>query len=583
MKLKTFLPYLILGLILTFSLFTHTHKILDNPPSLFSDEADASYQAFVFNHQGTDYFGNRLPIHFHSFSDWRTSFYLYSIALTQKFIGHTDLSARLPSAIYGTLTILVFFFIIKNIFKSINWALIGAFLFSLSPWLIHYSRTGFEVSGMLFTILLGFYFWIKFINNEKLRFILFSGVFFISSIYFYSTAKLFLIFIAASIYILWFKKINTLSIKTKSIAILVVFIISLPFLIDTIRGRAGYRFSYINIFSDPTVSKTIDYSRLEDSIQIVGNDQIGLKPSLSSKFFYNKLSVWSGMFINNYFSSFSTEFLFLKGDGNLRQGFQTSGYLLFPDLLFLILGLSSVFKNKKNDTQKFVILFFACLLFAPIPFALTRDSLFPHGTRLIIMLPFLTFFSLLGIKELYSYTKSKSIISFIFFIYFLCFLNFTHQYFFHYPNISARDWHLGMKEAVIKSLSNSTRYQRIYYSNSYEPFMPFFLNYSEYIPNDKNVSPANSFKWDNNNFFTGMQAENKYYIGNIEWSPLLDSQPSPKYLFVIPQKDIIRLKDSLDDYNKSHKNTISISKIDEVKKKYTEQENFYLLNFNYNQ
>lgn len=370
--------------------------------------------------------------------------------------------------------------------------------------------------------------------------------------------------------------------KIKILVILLAFLISLPFLVDTVRQRSGYRFSYINIFSDPTVPKTIDYFRQQDSAYKFG-DVIGLKPTLTSKIFHNKIQQWSDMFIKNYFSSFSSEFLFLRGDGNLRHGFQTYGYLLYPDILFILLGFSVVIKRKPDNNQKIIILFATCLVCAPIPFALTRDSVFPHGTRLILMLPFLTFFSLIGIKYLYSIFKSKLLIGAILSIYSLSFINFAHQYFYHYPMISAREWHYGIKKVVQQSILDKDKYGKIFYSNSYEPFMPFFLNYSEYLPSDNNCSPAKAIKWDNNEYFTGMQAENKFYLGNIEWSVMFTKNPTPNTLYVVPQKDMIKIKNSLNEYNKSHPKQIHMNQINKFEKRYTEQEVFYFLTFNYDQ
>lgn len=575
MKQSSINSKLFLIAIVFFSFCFYFYKNTTVPPSLFSDEADLNYQAFVFNSRGTDYFGNRIPVHFHSFSDWRTSLYIYSVALIQRFTGHVDIAARLPAVIFGSLSVLVFFFILKTLHRKKVWALIGAFLFSITPWLFHYSRVGFEATGMLLFLLLGFYFWIKFIKDKKDKFIFLSAISFITSVYFYSTAKLFLLFIGIALLSIWFKTIIKLSIKTKIVLALIVLLTSLPFIIDTVKGRAGYRFSYINIFSDPTVSKTVDYLRQEDSAMVYGQ-QIGLKPMFVSKVFHNKPNQWLEMFVKNYFSAFSTDFLFIKGDGNLRQGIQNSGNLLFPDLLLIIIGISLVF-IKKTPNRKFYIFFLISLICAPIPYALTRDSAFPHATRLILMLPFLSLFSILGLQQIYKITKSKFFISFILTLYIICFARFSHLYYFHYPNISARSWHFGMKEAVIKAIDSN--YQKTYFINSYEPFMPFFLNYSEYLPSDKNTSPATSLVWDNNQFFTGMQTEDKYYLGNIEWSILFNNLPRDT-LFVIPEKELIKLKVNLDDHNKSNSNKIEIIEIDKIDKKYTEQEKIYLIVFN---
>jgi len=574
MKKTSICSKISLIIILLFSFCLYFYKNTTVPPSLFSDEADANYQAFVFNNRGTDYFGNKNPVHFHSFSDWRTSLYIYSIAFTQKFVGHTDIATRLPATIFGVLSVFVFFLILKNLFKNHIWAIIGSFLFSITPWLFHYSRIGFEATGMLLFLLLGFYHWIKFINYKKDKFLFFSAASFLLTIYFYSTAKLFLIFIGIAILFLWFKMIINLPLKTKIILGLIILIGSLPFLIDTFKGRSGYRFSYISIFSDPTISKTVDYLRYEDSVIIFGK-QIGLKPMFISKIYHNKITQYAEMFTKNYFSAFSTEFLFLKGDGNLRQGVQAVGNLFFPDLLLIVIGISSLFL-KKSSNYKFYLFFLISLICAPIPFALTRDSSFPHSTRLILMLPFLIIFSLLGLKKIFEITKSKTIIGLILFLYIICFGRFIHQYYFHYSNISARDWHYGMKEAVIKAVN--TNYSKIYFINSYEPFMPFFLNYSEYLPSDKNISPSQSLVWDNNESFNGMQTENKYYLGNVEW-PLIFNDISNDILYVVPERELTKIKNSLEDYYEKNQVKLKLNILYQVEKKYTEQEVIYLINF----
>lgn len=568
----------LLVVILVFSFFNNIYKILDNPPSLFSDETDISYQAFIFNHQQSDYFGNKFPIHFHSYSDWQPSFFIYSVALVQKFVGHKDISVRIPAAIFGTLTVFIFYLIVKELFNKQIWSIIGGFLMSISPWLFHFSRAGFAATNMLFLTLLGIYFWIKFIKKNQIKNLFLSIISFSLLVYSYSTAKLHLVFIFLSLYLIWFKTINKISIKNKLISIFLILLICFPIISDVFKGRAGYRFAYINIFSEPTISKTIDNLRQEDSFMIFGQ-KMGLKPMLVSKIFHNKLGQWLEMFTKNYFSSFSTDFLFLKGDGNLRQGFDVAGYLLYPDLFLFILGISMIFSEKKSKNYKIYLFFVINLICVPIPFALTRDSIFPHGTRLIIMLPFIIFFSLLGIKYLFDITKSKLLIFSILIIYLACFARFYHQYFYHYPNISAREWHTGMKQAVIASIEDKDKWEKIYYSNSFEPFTPFFLNYSEYLPKDKNTTPVNSLKWDNSDYFTGMQAENKFYLGNVEWPSLLASKPNKNNLYVVTGKDLLKIEDEIEKYNKFHSQKMILNLINKIDKKYTEQESFYLITF----
>ena len=158
MKKSSLFYKICLAIVFLFSLFLFLYKNTSVPPSLYSDESDISYQAFIFNKYQTDYFGNKFPIHFHSYSDWQPSFFIYSVALTQKFIGHTDASVRIPAAVFGALTVLIFCLIINLLLKSEVWSIIGGFLLSISPWLFIFSRAGFAVTNMLFLTLLGIYF-----------------------------------------------------------------------------------------------------------------------------------------------------------------------------------------------------------------------------------------------------------------------------------------------------------------------------------------------------------------------------------------------------------------------------------------
>ena len=98
------------------------------------------------------------------------------------------------------------------------------------------------------------------------------------------------------------------------------------------------------------------------------------------------------------------------------------------------------------------------------------------------MLPFLVTFSAIAINYLNKYLKII-----IFALYFIFSLNFFHQYFVHYPQSSARYWHYGIKEILDLSLPEESNYSKISYSNKYESFLPFFLYYRNYIPNDCNT------------------------------------------------------------------------------------------------
>lgn len=538
---------LLIILIVIFASLIRLYHLTSLPPSLYYDEVDAGYQAMVFNQNHTDYYGNKFPIHFHSFGDYRTSLQIYSIALFQHLTHNQDLAVRLPSAVFGILSVLVIFLITKSVIPS--------FLLAISPWAIHYSRIGFEVSGMILCTLLGIYFWQKFLENKSLKYLYLTVIFFCLSPYFYSTAKLFIIILAILIILIWLKTFTIIGLKKIILPLLFAILLLTPLAKDTLNGTAGYRFSYIGIFTLPHREQVVDTLRYQDALADHLNE-VGISPTFISSMFHNKYQLILQRFISNYINSFSSDFLFLKGDNNARHGFGAHGLLYLIDFVFIAVGLFSYFGTNKK--KKITTLFLWLFVLSPIPYALTRDTDSPHATRLILMLPSIIYFSYLGIKHVWQkYPKS---IYLIILIYGLSLFNFWHYYYYHYAQDSARDWNMGMKEAVLNT--NDYSENTLVFSDSYLSFISFFLFYHPYVLNPNNSITDHLISLSNSSF-SGQVLDNKYYFGHINWTNL-SYFPSNR-IFVVPSSE----------YNESHLNSYQVIKY--IDKKYVNQEGFYLI------
>ena len=144
--------FIFISLVFTLFLgaFLRLYKIDKNPVSLFGDELDVGYQALSLLKTGRDYSGNFLPMHLQSLAEWRTPLYIYASIPTVAIFGISPFGVRLPAAIFGILGILVTYFLAKELTKNKYISLISAFLLTILPWHILYSRTGFEVT-MLYT------------------------------------------------------------------------------------------------------------------------------------------------------------------------------------------------------------------------------------------------------------------------------------------------------------------------------------------------------------------------------------------------------------------------------------------------
>ncbi|MDO8573421.1 MAG: glycosyltransferase family 39 protein [Candidatus Daviesbacteria bacterium] len=473
MKLNKF--KILLTLVLLLATFLRFYRIDENPVSLFGDELDVGYQAYSILKTGRDYMGNFLPIHFQSLAEYRTPLYIYSAVPTVAVFGISALGVRLPAAVFGVLSVLALYLLVLEITKNKKLGLLAAFLLSISPWHTHFSRAGFEVTEMLFFYITGIYFFLHGLKSGKWLFL--SAICLGLTPWVYSTAKLFLPLTVLAILVIWWKDLLNIPKRRLFLAITIFVIIVVPFLTSTIFGGGAERIQGISIFNNPTVIPQMGFDRMND-VNVRGENQ---SVTIVDKLFHNKITAYSAIFINNYFQSFSPEFLFTKGDYlNLRQSSGIEFYKV--ELIFLILGLIYLVTSGLDRKVKAFLIFW--LLVAPIPSSLTQGG-GNHATRLILMLPILIILIAFGMY--YSYTKISRKLKVVFLvlvsiILFLNFIFYQHNYWVHYPWSSERWWHAGYEEAIKSAVKIGGNYDRVIISSANEPSLKFFLGWSMYPP-----------------------------------------------------------------------------------------------------
>jgi 4-amino-4-deoxy-L-arabinose transferase-like glycosyltransferase len=460
--------------------FLRIYLLDKNPPSLFLDEVDAGYQAYSVLKTGKDYNGNFLPIHFQSFADYRTPLYIYSMVPTIAIFGLNEWGVRLPAAIFGILSVVALYYFARELALETKTSLAAAFLLAISPWHIHYSRAAFEVSLMLLFLILGFTFFLK---GLKKNVNLFLAIFFLMlSFYTYSTTKLFLPLMGLMVLVLYFKEVKKLQIRLKIYLAIMAIVLIMPLGLDTIAGKAGFRFSYTSIFADPTIPQQIDRDRNVDD-DTVEERTLGQSASVFSTITHNKLESHLHTFLNNYLSAFSSEFLFLKGDLNGRHSVGRMGQLYSIEVITLIVGLIALTKIKQKKTKIFLL---GWLVLAPISSALTADGA-NHATRLILMLVPLIILSALGFVKIFeSLNKQRSFAraTLALFISFfaLNIFSYLHQYYIHFPNEQSKMWHYGFKQVILKAQLIESSFDKIYLTPSVEPPLLFVLFWNKVDP-----------------------------------------------------------------------------------------------------
>src|SRR3989338_5694003 len=126
-----------LGIIILLAAFLRFYQLGQNPPSLTWDEAAWGYNAYAIGIDGRDEFGRFLPLDYlESFGDFKPPVYAYLAIIPIKLFGLNEFAVRFPSAFFGFLTVIVFYFLIKQITGDKILSTIAPFLFVLGGLLL---------------------------------------------------------------------------------------------------------------------------------------------------------------------------------------------------------------------------------------------------------------------------------------------------------------------------------------------------------------------------------------------------------------------------------------------------------------
>lgn len=461
----------VLVLILVLASVLRISRLDRLPNGLHWDEQDSGYQALSLFKTGKDYYANPLPLFPHSVADYRTPVFIYSAVPSVASLGLSAFSVRLPSVVWSLAGILGIYLLGSILLKNTQVGLLAALTLSVSPWHVQYSRQSVETISLATLLTVGVVLFLRGLSRP--RYLLLSALFLALSTAAYSPGKLFVpLFLGAVILIYHRQLISRVTKKTLLISSAVFFIIFLPVLIDGLIGNSGMRFRELSIFTDPTTAATVGYRREELQVASGVPKIVGMSPRLIDKIIYNKLTLWGTGIIQNYLSTFSTDYLFISGDRELRHSPAKDSYgmLHIPDVIPLILGL----------VHSPPVMTFWTLL-APVPASLTRwDN--PHAARLLLLLPALSI--LIAQGQLYILKKSK-----VFFSLYLASLGlsgiFTFTYFFNnYSFESAAPFQYGFSQAISEAMSRSGSYDRVVVDFDKDSPLMAYLFTSRLDPNE---------------------------------------------------------------------------------------------------
>ncbi len=554
LKMNKKIVYLCLFLIIITASILRLWQLGNVPPSPDWDEAALGYNAYSILHTGRDEYGKLLPIVLRSFDDYKPALYAYLVIPFIKIIGLNVVAVRLPSVIFGILTVIATYFLVKELLgeklKAQNanlkivtqnskvepLALLTAFLLAISPWHIQFSRIAFESNvGLAFNVFFVFFF----LKGLKKPWLLILSAFFMGiNIYVYQSEKVFTPLLLLALVVIFRKELFSIPKKYIIYAVVIGILVFLP--------MAGYIISNKNVFERAQgVSIFAESSQLleENSKKLLvdrqNNDFLGL-------ILDNRRIVFAKEIISGYVSHFNLNWLFITGD-IARHHAPNMGLLYLFELPFLFVGIYELIFGKFDKKIKFLI--FSWFLIAPIPASITSGV--PHAVRSLNFLPMFQIFIALGIVSsiaLISNFKFKILNFKIWKLFAICYLlfaifNFLYyldQYFVQLNYFNSKDWQYGYKQTIDTVKQIEVKYKKIIVSN--QPYLDqsymFFLFYLKYPP---------ELYQKESKFASGGFREN-HKFGKFEFRPFnFENEKETEVLYIgrpldFPQNDLGQVK-----------------------------------------
>ncbi|MEK7119684.1 MAG: glycosyltransferase family 39 protein, partial [Patescibacteria group bacterium] len=405
---------------------------------------------------GKDEYGKPFPLSFQSFGDWKLPLYIYATIPFIKLFGLNELAVRLPSALAGTLTVLLTFFLVQELFKSSrftsHFSLLTSLLLALSPWHLHLSRVESESNVAVFLTVSAVLLFLKGLKDKPMLLAL-SLPLFALTYYTYHGNHVFTTLLLIGLCVIYHKKIPrtpAVIISTLVSLLLIAFILSQTFL-----SADKIKLSGISIFGDPfVVHEKIELPRTRSA------NPTGLLTRLR----YNRVIYAIITITKNYINSFSPQFLFIKGGGNAAHNIKNFGNMYVVELPFfyagIILLLYSLFFRHSSLITHHSSLLIWWLLISPVAGMITKDA--PHTNRMFAIFPLPPILTALGIIWLLHLLKKRTVLRYLAVLtmilaYSINIAYYLNRYYTHFPIEEAKNWGIGYKQ--LTAIVTSEKYQ----------------------------------------------------------------------------------------------------------------------------
>lgn len=425
------------------------YQLAKYPVSLSMDETAIAYNAYSILKTGKDEWGKSFPLAFQSAGDYKPPVNIY---LTVPFIaifGLNEFSTRLPSAIFGSLTIIFLVLLLIKLKINSKAAYLAGLWLSILPWHVHFSRGSFEAITALFFLISGTYFFISWIQNSKLWQLISFIVCFSLSVWSYHAERLFVPIFIIGLILFYRSQIKFSKIKKQLlIGLLVLSVFAIPFIkLTFLTPAVGTRAASTSIFREPALNNALHHGNYLNIKDFIFNNDI-----------YIVLHHWLGKYLNY----FNFQFIFWDGMQFTKPNYPDVGLLYLIDLPIFILGTWFLIKSK-NKLLKQIALF--CFLLGPLPASFTMNE--QHPLRSLVWIPAFAIIIAGGFEQVLKFKAKKIILTFYFIGLIINVFYFIDIYKYQFPKHFSEYWQYGFKEIAQYTCQNKDKYDEIIISDTF--------------------------------------------------------------------------------------------------------------------
>lgn len=443
---KYLLPFISILLI---AAFLRLYRLGEIPNGLYQDETAIGYNAYSLLETGKDEHGMPYPLYFASFGDQKLPVYVYATAVSVKLFGLTPFAVRLPSAVFGILTVALMYFLVYELTRRRGLSLLSTAILAVNPWHLHYTRATFEVSIGLFLFMAGAWCFIQGFRGRPGRLWL-GAVLFLAGLYTYNLTRL-LAPLLAVFSLLWLGRHGKPQRRELILTGLTAILLLLPLAL-TLRSAGGAASAKGTLLMSSAV--------VQAGLIEVRSYANGL-PSLLPQLFFNSVFLNLWQYLRNILSYLSVPFFFINGSAHGNHGIQLIGQFHLVEIFLLIAGIAIWLRERKPWMGYLA----GWALLSVMVAALTREA--PHATRSFFLLFPLVVCIATGYEALFNVIRNRPtwlrncLLGLTALIAVASGFYYAVSYYLRFPVVYAPAWRSQDKELAVSILTSSVAYDRI--------------------------------------------------------------------------------------------------------------------------